>query len=60
MDQRWSIYRLHGGVNLNGVLRDSRSSFNIIDQKTWGELKQKGVKCKSEKTNQKLYPYMEL
>ena len=46
-----------GGVNLNGVLIDSGSSCNIIDQKTWQELKQKGVKCKSEKTNQKLYPY---
>ena len=33
------------GVNLNGVLIDSGSSCNIIDQK-----------CKSEKTNQKLYP----
>ena len=28
-----------------------------IDQKTWEELKQKGVKCESENTNQKLYPY---
>lgn len=46
-----------GGVILNGVLIDSGSSCNIIDQKTWEELKQKGVKCKSEKTNQKLYPY---
>ena len=46
-----------GGVILNGVLIDSGSSCNITDQKTWEELKQKGVKCKSEKTNQKLYPY---
>ena len=46
-----------GGVILNGVLIDSGSSCNIIDQKSWEELKQKGVKCKSEKTNQKLYPY---
>ena len=46
-----------GGVILSGVLIDSRSSCNIIDQKTWEELKQKRVKCKSEKTNQKLYPY---
>ena len=46
-----------GGVILNGVLIDSGSSCNIIDQKTWEELKQKGVKCKAEKTNQKLYPY---
>ena len=46
-----------GGVILTGVLIDSGSSCNIIDQKTWEELKQKGIKCKSEKTNQKLYPY---
>ena len=42
---------------LNGVLIDSGSSCNIIDQMTWEELKQKGIKCKSEKTTQKLYPY---
>lgn len=46
-----------GSVILNGVLIDSGSSCNIIDQKTWEELKQKGVKCKSEKPNQKPYPY---
>ena len=46
-----------GGVLLNGVLIDSGSSCNIIDQMTWEELKQKGIKCKSEKTTQKLYPY---
>ena len=38
-----------GGVILNGVLIDSESSCNIIDQKTWEELKQKGIKCKSER-----------
>jgi len=47
-----------GGVILNEVVIDSGSSCNIIDQKTGEELKQKGVKCKSVKTNQqKLYPY---
>lgn len=46
-----------GGVILNGVLIDSVSSCNIIDQMTWEELKQKGVKCKKETTNQILYPY---
>ncbi|KAL9956906.1 hypothetical protein ACROYT_G038461 [Oculina patagonica] len=46
-----------GGVILSGVLIDSGSSCNIIDQNTWEQLKLKGVKCKSEKTNQKLYPY---
>ena len=42
---------------LNGVLIDSGSSCNIIDQMTWEELKQKGIKCKSKRTTQKLYPY---
>ena len=46
-----------GGVILNGVLIGSGSSCNVIDQKTWEKLKQKEVNCKSEKTNQKLYPY---
>ncbi len=46
-----------GGVILSGVLIDSGSSCNIIDQNTWEQLKLNGVKCKSEKTNQKLYPY---
>ena len=45
------------GVILNGVLIDSGSSCNIIDKMTWEELKQKGIKCKSEKKTQKLYPY---
>ena len=46
-----------GGVILNGVLIDSGSSCNIIDQRKWEELKQKGGKYKSEKTKEKLYPY---
>ena len=47
-----------GGVILNEVVIDSGSSCNVIDQKTGEELKLKGVKCKSVKTNQqKLYPY---
>ena len=44
-----------GGVTLSGVLIDSH--LVIIDQKTWEELKQIGVKCKSENKSQKLYPY---
>ena len=55
VDQRWSIYKLE--VILNGVLIDSGSSCNIIDQRKWEELKQKGGKYKSEKTKEKLYPY---
>ncbi|KAL9964067.1 hypothetical protein ACROYT_G027645 [Oculina patagonica] len=46
-----------GSVILSGVLIDSGSSCNIIDQNTWKQVKLKGLKCKSEKTNQKLYPY---
>ena len=46
-----------GGVILSEVLIDSGSSCNIIDKTTWEELKQKGIKCESEKANQKLYPY---
>ena len=45
-----------GGVILSGVVIDSGSSCKIIDQMTWEKLKQKGIKCKSERTNQKLYP----
>ena len=28
-----------------------------MDQKTWEELKSNSIKCKSEKSTQKLYPY---
>ena len=37
-----------GGVILSGVLIDSGSSCNIIDQTTWEKLKKKGIKYKSE------------
>ena len=46
-----------GGVVIKIVLIDSGSSCNIVDQKTWEELKSKGIKCKSEKSIQKIYPY---
>ena len=46
-----------GGVVVKGVLIDSGSSCNIVDRRMWEELKQKGIKCKSEKITQKLYPY---
>ena len=34
-----------GGVRLEGVLVDSGSTCNVIDRATWGELKEKKVKC---------------
>jgi len=46
-----------GGVVVKGVLIDSGSSCNIVDRRMWEELKQKGIKCKSEKITQTLYPY---
>ena len=56
VDQRLSIYKLEVSFFMEFFI-DSGSSCNSIDQKMWEELKQKGVKCKSENTNQKLYPY---
>ena len=46
-----------GGVVVEGVLINSGSSCNIVDWRMWEKLKQKGIKCKSEKTIQKLSPY---
>ena len=46
-----------GVVVIKIVLIDTGSSCNIVDQKTWEELKSKGIKCKSEKSIQKIYPY---
>ena len=46
-----------GGAVIKSVLSDSGSSRNIVDHKTWEELKSKSIKCKSEKSIQKLYPY---
>lgn len=48
---------LLGGVVVRNVVLDSGSSCNIVDQKTWEELKSNSIKCKSEKSTQKLYPY---
>ena len=45
------------GVVIKSVLSDSGSSCNIVDQKTWEELKTKGKKCKPERSIQKLYPH---
>lgn len=45
---------LLGGVVVRNVVLDSGSSCNIVDQKTWEELKSNNIKCKSEKSTQKL------
>lgn len=46
-----------GGVVIKGVAIDSGPSFNTVDRLTWKELKPKEVKCKSEKSTKKQYPY---
>ena len=46
-----------GGVELNNVLIDSGASCNIMDRATWENLKQKGVKCESQKSEKKLFGY---
>lgn len=45
---------LLGGVVVRNVVLDSGSSCNIVDQKTWEELKSNSIKCKSEKSTQNL------
>ena len=45
-----------GGVVVE-VLTSSGPSCNMVDRRMWEELKQKGIKCISENTTQKLYPY---
>jgi len=45
------------GVAVEEVLNDLGSFCNIVYRRMWEELKEKGIKCKSEKTIQKLYPY---
>ena len=46
-----------GGVELCNVMIDSGSSCNIIDKRTWEALKDKGIKYKSEKSVENIYPY---
>ena len=45
-----------GGCKLN-VIVDSGASTNIIDKQTWEWLKKNKVKCKSARSDRKLYPY---
>ena len=46
-----------GGVQLKNVLINSGATCNIVDRATWESLKQKGVKCKSQKCEKKLFAY---
>jgi len=46
-----------GGVPLRGLLIDSGATCNLIDRMTWEELKQKQIKCISERTTKKIYSY---
>ena len=46
-----------GGVMLSDVLIDSGATCNLIDKATWQFLKEKHVKCKSEKVTKKIYAY---
>lgn len=45
-----------GGVYLRTLI-DSGSTANVIDSKTWKYLKAQKVKCVSERTVKRLYPY---
>ncbi|PIK36388.1 hypothetical protein BSL78_26782 [Apostichopus japonicus] len=45
-----------GGVNVE-MLIDSGASCNIIDKKTWDNLKQQRITCESAKIDKTLYPY---
>ena len=45
-----------GGCKLN-VIVDSGASTIIIDKQTWEWLKKNKVKCKSARSDRKLYPY---
>ena len=47
-----------GGVDLK-MLINSEANSNIIEERTWEQLKGKGVKCESQAAtlNKKLYPY---
>ena len=39
------------------MLIDSGASCNVVDKDMWEDLKSQGIKCKSEKGTQKLFPY---
>jgi ribosomal protein S27AE len=45
-----------GGVFIRALI-DSGSTANVIDQKTWKYLKKQKIKCVSEPSTKRLYPY---
>ena len=45
-------------MQLNNVLIDSGATCNIVDRPTRESLKQKGVKCQSQKSEKKLFVYV--
>ena len=46
-----------GGVSDIRMIVDSGASCNVIDSSLWEELKNRKVKCTSQKSDKKLYPY---
>ena len=44
-----------GGVDVPDVLMDSGASCNVMGQRTWELLKQKGIKCESHKSARELF-----
>ncbi|PFX12923.1 Uncharacterized protein K02A2.6 [Stylophora pistillata] len=46
-----------GGVYVPDVLIDSGASCNVMGQRTWELLKQKGIKCESRKSAKEIFAY---
>ena len=46
-----------GGVDVPDVLMDSGASCNVMGQRTWELLRQKGIKCESRKSARELFVY---
>ena len=46
-----------GNAELKNILFDSGASCNVMDRAAWENMKQKGVKCKSQKSEKKLFAY---
>ena len=46
-----------GKVHVKSVTIDSGASCNVVDQSTWEMLKEKGLKCQSEKCEKTIFAY---
>ena len=46
-----------GGIFLKAVIIDSGATCNVIDEKTWENMKKQGIECVSKKSCKKLYAY---